>query len=130
MTATAELRMPFGYVEVNDEEMEYLDGGAVKTSWAAAFFDVIGMAMCPYFAPLKIMGRQAAANLVSRNLWRLAPAAAKIARSVLGLSINATAGKIGKAIFGYGWYFTSVGGVIAISLDIADGKIDGWIGQH
>ena len=28
MTATVELRMPLGYVEVNDEEMEYLDGGA------------------------------------------------------------------------------------------------------
>ena len=130
MTATAELRMPLDYVEVDAEEMEYLDGGAFRTSWAAMALDWAGLLACPYFAPLKYMGKQAAKNLVSRNLPRLAKAAQWIAATVLGMSINATAGTIGKAIFSYGWYFTSVGGVIAISLDVADGKIDGWIGQH
>ena len=120
--------MPLGYVEMDAEEMEYLEGGGIPRWIASGILDFAGLAICPYLAPVKWLGRQAAARLVSKFLPKLVGAAAYLARTVLGMSINATTGKIGSMIYGDVWAFTSVGGIIALALDIADGNKNGWIG--
>jgi len=70
MTATAELRMPLGYVTMDAEEMEYLEGGytVLKTISARACNDIaIGItAGCGLLALLAACcGRAIAAKVIT-----------------------------------------------------------------
>lgn len=86
MTATVELRMPLGYVEVNDEEMEYLDGGAYV--WSTVSSDY-----CLQIAT--ILSRGASACVV-----------ASVFCGVLGRGSFAVAYAVGAILCNVGsWYF-------------------------
>lgn len=132
MCYNGELVMPKNYINVNEEEMTYVDGGYnFSRTWVAVGVDIIALALCPALAPIKAMGKAAAQSLVKKYLPNLAGWAAKAASTVLGVSINVTSGAIGSLISGNLWCLTSVGGVISLILDYAsDRKVDGRISNN
>lgn len=123
------LVMPSSYAVMSEDEMSYVEGGVTfNRSWVSVAVDVIAMAICPYLAPIKYLGKQAAKALVQKYLPKLAGAFAKIVRTALGVSINVSAGKLGSLVFGNAWCLTSLGGVVALVADgVSDGRVDGMI---
>ena len=124
------LVMPSSYAVMDKEEMTYVDGGGIPRGWVAGLADMIGLAFCPYLAPVKFLGKSAAKALVKRYLPKLAGAFYKVATTALGFGINVSTGTLGNILFSHAWCLTSVGGMIALALDIrVDGRLDGWIGK-
>lgn len=120
------LAMPSKYATISNEEMEYLDGGvSFSRSWVSVAVDCVAMLFCPYLAPIKFMGKNAAKALVSKFLPNITGAFSKILKSVLGVGINASTGKLGSLIFGNLWCLTSVGGIVSLAADyFSDKKLD------
>ena len=121
--------MPSNYTVVNSNDMEYVEGGATfSRSWIAVVVDVAALAVCPYLAPIKYMGKNLAKALVSKCLPKLAGAFAKVLKMALGVGINIATGKLGSLIFGNLWCLTSVGGIVSLTADyFSDGRIDGLV---
>ena len=125
-----ELALPTSYVEVDNEEMEYVDGGGKIPRWAVSapidallLLTPIGVAT----APLKYLGKKAAAALVKKLAPEIAGVAAWALRTVVGASINISTSSMINAIVSNAASFTSVGGIISFVGDYADGNVDGWI---
>lgn len=120
------LVMPSSYAVMNEEEMTYVEGGwYIPRGVAAAAIDVIGLAFCPYFAPLKFAGKAAAKALVKVYLPHLAGVFRKIVTTAIGVGINVTNGTLGNILFSNAWCLTSVGGMVSLVADIvSDGKCD------
>jgi len=124
------LQMPSNYVEVTEDEMMYVDGGACIPRWSvavpldiAALATPVGLAL----APVKFLGKSAAKALVKKMAPKLAGLASTLARTVLGASINITTGTVLNMISRDLASFTSVGGVISYVLDYSDGSVNGKI---
>lgn len=88
MTATVELRMPLGFVELDTEEMEYLDGGAYVWS-------TLNESDC-YEIAITLLKGAAACGVARRFLRKLGFGNWSIAFFVAGLVCSAGA-----------WYFRS-----------------------
>ncbi|RKJ67900.1 hypothetical protein [Roseburia sp. 1XD42-69] len=123
------LVMPSSYAVMSEEEMLYLEGGrTISRSWVAVAVDVIALAICPYLAPVKFMGKCAAKALVKTYLNHLSGAFRKIVQMGIGVSINISNGMIGKLLFSNAWCLTSVGGMVSLIADYAtDRKLDGRV---
>jgi len=123
------LVLPKNYVSIEKDEMEYIDGGiAFSRSWIAIGVDLIALAVAPYLAPIKFLGRTLAATLVSKFLPQLAGVFKSLIQMVIGVSINMTTGALGNLLFGNLWCLTSVGGIVGLAADyFSDGTIDGTI---
>lgn len=123
------LVMPSKYALVSNDEMEYVEGGvSFSRTWVAAAADAVAMLFCPYLAPIKYLGKNAAKALVSKFLPQLTGALASIVKTVLGVGINVSTGTIGNLVFNNLWCLTSIGGIIGLAADyISDKKIDGWV---
>ncbi|SCP99846.1 hypothetical protein SAMN05421730_10654 [Anaerobium acetethylicum] len=120
------LVMPSSYAVMNEEEMTYVEGGAdFSRSWVSVIVDVAALAVCPYLAPIKYMGKAAAIALVKVYLPKLAGAFKTIIQMAIGASINITTGAIGNLLLGNAWSLTSVGGMVALAADFfSDGMVD------
>ncbi|AMC93914.1 hypothetical protein AOC36_07925 [Erysipelothrix larvae] len=56
-----ELGLPMNYVELDQEEMMYLDEGLTfSRGWVSTIIDAVATPFCWYLAPIKFMGKQAA----------------------------------------------------------------------
>ena len=116
------LVMPSKFVVVDQNEMEYVEGGATfSRSWVAVGIDIIALAVAPFLAPIKFLGKTLAKNLVSKFLPQLAGVFKTLISMVTGVAINMTSGAIGNLIFGNLWCLTSVGGMVGL-----DGKRNGY----
>jgi len=126
MCYNGNLVMPKNYAVVDNDEMEYIDGGAsFSRAWIAVVVDVAALAICPYLAPVKYLGKSLAKSLVKKFLPKLAGAFSKILSTVLGLGINISTGKLGGLIFDNLWCLTSVGGIVALAADyFSDNSVD------
>lgn len=115
------LVMPSSYAVMDNEEMTYVEGGKIKIARGivAAAVDVVGLLICPYFAPLKYMGKCAAKALVKVYLPALAGVFRKLLTTAIGVGINVTTGKLGDILFSNAWCLTSVGGMVSLVADIA-----------
>lgn len=86
------------------------------------------VAICPYLASVKFLGKRTAKFLVQKFLFKLTGAFATILRICLGVSINFSAGSLGNLIYGNAWCLSSVGGMVGLVADyFSDRKIDGYI---
>ena len=125
-----ELVLPNNYVEVEEEEMMYLDGGWVYRGAVAGLIDW-GIMLTPagaLCAPIKYMGRSAAKQLIRRYASTLSSGIRWVAQSLLGLSFNLSTGRMLSIIMGNAFCLTSIGGVCGLILDAADGRVNGRIG--
>lgn len=125
-----QLQLPESFVDVEREEMEYVDGGSIPRWLVSAGVDAIAMATPVGYAlaPLKFLGKSAAIALVKRFAPQLGGFIAWAARSVLGAAINMSSGTILSLVVGNASCLTSVGGLVGLVADAADGKINGRIG--
>lgn len=124
------LVMPMNYVELQEDEMMYLDGGGIPR-WTLSFaIDALLLATPVGLsaAPLKFLGKEAAASLVKRIAPQVAGIAGWALRQVLGGAINLSVGTMTNLIIRNATSFTSIGGMIAFIGDWADGNLNGWIG--
>ncbi|WP_208559619.1 argininosuccinate lyase [Marinilactibacillus kalidii] len=121
-----ELVMPKQYVEIEEEEMMYLDGGVKewynKTGFIAGALNV---AILAYSGGTSYFAGRAAVKLIKSQkgqITRLVQAQlikhiGKASAGLVGTGIN-----IGLTIGG-----TSIGSMIATGLDIADGRKNGYV---
>ena len=124
------LQLPNNYVEIDRDEMEYVDGGGKVPRWAAsATLDALLLAtpVGVGTAPLKYLGKQAATALVKKFAPNIAGIAAWALRTALGAGINMSTSTITNLIISNAASFLSVGGIVAFVGDYADGNLDGWI---
>ncbi|NLD51119.1 MAG: hypothetical protein GX660_28625 [Clostridiaceae bacterium] len=129
MCYDGDLVMPKNYVAVDNDEMEYIEGGVTfSRSWIAVAVDVIALAVAPYLAPIKFLGKNLAKALVSKFLPQLAGVFRTMIQMVAGVAINMTNGALGNLLFGNVWCLTSVGGMVGLAADyFSDGKVDGTV---
>ena len=122
------LQLPNNYVEIDRDEMEYVDGGFSMPRGAVAFaIDLIAVATAPWLAPLKYAGKAAAIAFVKVNLPKFAGAAKWLIQTAIGGSINMSVGAIGNLLFSNAWCFTSIGGIMSLIADAVFSGIDGKI---
>lgn len=125
-----ELQLPTIYVDVDRDEMEYVDGGGRVPRWVASTPIDALLLMTPIgvgTAPLKFLGKQAATALVKQFAPQIAGIAAWALRTAVGAAINMSTSSITNLIISNAASFLSVGGIIAFVGDYADGNLDGWI---
>lgn len=113
------LVMPSRYAVMNEDEMTYVEGGwYIPRGVAAAAIDAVGLIFCPYFAPLKFVGKSAAKALVRVYLPKLAGMFRRILTAAIGVGINVSTGTLGNILFSNAWCLTSVGGMLSLAADI------------
>lgn len=120
------LVMPSRYAVMDNDEMTYVEGGGkwyIPRGIVAAAVDAVGLIFCPYFAPLKFVGKSAAKALVKVYLPALAGVFRKLVTTAIGVGINVTTGTLGNILFSNAWCLTSVGGMVSLVADIvSDGS--------
>ncbi len=122
-----ELQLPSSFVDIDCEEMEYVDGGFSR-GWVAFAVDAVALAFCPYLAPVKYMGKAAAIAFIKVHLPKLAGAFRSIVQTAIGASINISTGALGNLLFANAWCFTSIGGMVSVAADyFSDGSLDGQV---
>ena len=119
MTAAVELRMPLGYVEMDAEEMEYLEGGGIPT-WLAK--GTIYGILCAVGIGTGILARKL---LLSQGGKYLGKKAVKRIAAALSLSISKI---VCDNIVDFITNMTDPVGALIYKLDCADGNYDDWIG--
>jgi len=118
------LVMPNSYAVMNEDEMMYIEGGALKTSQLAGMIDLAFLAAGGAFSAVKFFGGKAAKNWLKSTVPGLIT-------TILGwVGIGDTAlggiGNICDAI-DIAWSWGSLGGVIANVIDLCDGDTNGYI---
>lgn len=71
----------------------------------------------------KVYGKASCICLIRQYLPQLSGLVPKAAKWALGVTINVASGKVGNAILGNAWCFTSVGGIFALGLDYVTDNI-------
>ena len=122
------LELPISYVEIENDEMEYIDGGGIgkhkynKTSAVGLGLDVVITAAT---GGLAVFSQKAAQKLIKQHRGTITRVVKKQIQKHIG---NAYAGAVGTAIdIGLTVGGTSIGGMIAEGLDRADGKNDNYV---
>lgn len=122
------LELPTSYVEIDNDEMEYVDGGfSMPRGVIAGIIDAGALIVAPWLAPLKYAGKAAAIAYVKVNLQHFANAAKKIIQWAIGTTVNMSVGAIGNLLFSNAWCFTSIGGIVSLIADAYWSGIDGKI---
>lgn len=125
------LVMPSQYVELDAEEMSYVDGGGVLYTWMVSTpIDIACMACgaTMIFGGIKLLGKFFGKSLAKNLSKIMAPVISGIVGAICGAAFNVGVGQLGSALFQYAWSFTSLGGLISFVLDIAiDGNVNGII---
>lgn len=120
------LVMPKNYAVVNEEEMEYIDGG--KNGWwnSVGFIGgAIDVAIICFTAGQAIAGIGAMKTFLRQNGRKLVKnVSKKIMKMVGSVSANIVTAAIDIALT---CFATSIGGLIALGLDIVDGKRNGYV---
>lgn len=131
------LVMPTHYVELDDEEMAYVDGG-ISTSAVAAIIDVGLFAICGAINLGIRLAGWFGKGAAKRFILKKAPQWAKTLFKITAISalIQSVGGNVNNVITIFTdtnvWIdriatMMSIGGVIATVLDICDGSWDGNI---
>lgn len=126
--------MPSRYVEIDREEMTYIEGGYnLDRSWVAFAIDGIAM-LTPLgaaLAPIKYLGKTAAIALAKKYAPQIVSAFGSILKAVGiagSFSANASVSKIQGMVDANFACLTSFGGVIALIADsLSDGKVNGIV---
>lgn len=123
------LALPTSYVEVDNEEMEYVDGGGIGKHWynstgvVGTALDVVIIAVTGEIGAFStIAARKYIKSIMGKNVSRTIARklTAYVGSAVAGLFTSAL--NIAMTIGG-----TSLGGIIAEAMDRVDGKNDGYI---
>lgn len=120
------LVMPNSYSEVSSEEMEYIDGG--RNGWwnkVGFIGGLIDVGIICFTAGQAIAGIAAMKTFLRRNSRKLVKNVSKAIRKMIG-SVSSVV--ITSAIdIALTCFSTSIGGLIALGLDIIDGKRNGYV---
>ena len=123
-----ELVLPNNYVDLEQEEMMYLDGGGVGCNWwnkrdniayainIAAAAVSGGMSVYQTYAIKKLIANRGMMSRVVRSAITRYIGGVSMATITNALNIAATVAEV-----------FSLGGAIAYGLDIVDGKFDGYL---
>lgn len=129
--STMTLQLPQTYVNVENEEMEYVDGGVSIPDWAAATAIDAGLLAAGVgveFAPLKFLGREAGEAFVKKVLPKLSGVISWVVKKAVGGSVSFSTSKILSFISSVPSSLFSAGGIIAYGIDVGqDGHYDGKI---
>lgn len=123
------LQLPTSYVDIDSDEMEYVDGGGLGKEW---YNSVKAVGIYADVAIIAISGGMGAfSTIAARNYIRSIigkEVSRRIARKLTAYVGSAVAGlftsslDIALTIVG-----TSLGGIIAEAMDRVDGKNDGYV---
>ena len=127
--------MPQGFVEMDRDEMMYVDGGInIPRGIVGAAVDVLLGTIMAYtgisvgFLGVKMLGKKATARfLASMGVGLLNTATKAVAAMGIGMSIctNVIVGQLGNFIFGNLWILTSPGNAVAGFFDWLDSRFGG-----
>ncbi|CAM2077110.1 MAG: hypothetical protein NSGCLCUN01_01298 [uncultured Clostridium sp.] len=122
------LAMPTSYIDIDRDEMEYVDGGAFVYRWAVTMtLDVIAMAfgLGAILAPIKYGGKKMAQIAIRNNIGTIKTA---VARFIGSTSVSLTTNTILNLLLPNLSCLFSIGGIIGLIADYAsDRKVDGKI---
>lgn len=125
------LVLPQGFVEMDREEMMYVEGGGTLYNWMVSAPIDIALMACgatAAFGGIKLLGKTFGKNLAKKLSIKMAPALAKVIGIASGGVVNIAVGQLGQLLTGAFWSFTSLGGLVSFVLDIAiDGEYNGII---
>lgn len=126
------LIMPTHYLELDEEEMAYVDGGGFTLySWMVSTPIDIALMACGAtmsFGGVKLLGKFFGKSLAKKLSTRIAPILASFIGMFSGGAVNIAVGQLGKMLLQDFWSFTSLGGLVGYVLDIAfDGIRNGVV---
>ena len=128
---TSNLVMPSHYVELDRDEMSYVDGGGTIYTWMVSAPIDIALMACGAtlaFGGVKLLGKFFGKSLAKKLSKSMAPIVAKVIGLVSGGILNLAVGQVGQMLLNNFWSFTSLGGLVSFVLDIAiDGEANGVI---
>ena len=128
---TSNLVMPSHYVELDRDEMSYVDGGGKIYTWMVSAPIDIALMTCGAtlaFGGVKLLGKFFGKSLAKNLSQSMAPIVAKIIGLMSGGILNLAVGQLGQMLLNNFWSFTSLGGLVSFVLDIAiDGEANGVI---
>lgn len=123
MTTAVELKMPLNYVEMDAEEMEYLEGGAgIKRKTVALAIDVVAIIVS---AGKSIATIRAAKAFLKANKNKVVYQVSGKLMKMFGTGSRAMIGAAVDTALTL-CEFSSLGGLIAAGIDYVDGKYNGY----